>query len=77
MAKASQNLKVVQDGINLHLTQEEAEALLHLTQRIGGCPDLSPRKHFDSIRASLVSAEVELKYMSVGGYIQYEVTPNV
>jgi hypothetical protein len=41
--------------IVLELTQDEAAALATVTGRVGGDPKKSQRKHFDAIRAALIS----------------------
>jgi hypothetical protein len=40
----------------LELTLEEADALVTITGSVAGCPQNSPRKHFDSIRIALQRA---------------------
>jgi len=72
MAKATRNTRIekktktveveerVPNGVNLTLTQEEAEVLHHVTRRISGDP-YGPRRHTDAIGKALVAAGVEGK----------------
>ena len=73
MAKATCNTKLekkiktveveerVPNGVNLTLTQEEAEVLRYITRRISGNPFTGPRRHADAIGKALVAAGVEGK----------------
>lgn len=73
MAKATRNTKIekktktveveerVPNGVNLTLTQEEAEVLRYITRHISGDPFYGPRRHTDAIGRALVAAGVEGK----------------
>src|SRR5689334_7241520 len=70
MAKATRNTKIekrtktieveerVPNGVNLTLTQEEAETLRYVTRRISGDPMFGPRKHTDAIGKALTAAGI-------------------
>lgn len=73
MAKATRNTKIekktktveveerVPNGVNLTLTQEEAEVLRYITRHVSGDPYSGPRRHTDAIGRALVAAGVEGK----------------
>jgi hypothetical protein len=71
MAKATRNTKIekktktveveerVPNGVNLVLTQEEAEVLRYITRHVSGDPFNGPRRHTDAIGRALLAAGVE------------------
>jgi len=70
MARATRNTKIekktktveveerVPNGVNLTLTQEEAETLRYITRRISGDPIYGPRRHTDAIGKALTEAGI-------------------
>lgn len=57
MAKAKKT-SVIVTHYALELTQEEAQALLLVIERVGGCPESTPRGRIDSIQEALAEAGV-------------------
>jgi hypothetical protein len=45
--------------VELELSEREAEAVLALTRRVGGCPSNSARSVFDVLREALMTAGVK------------------
>lgn len=59
MANAHITLKPITrpiEAINLSLNESELSTLMVILNRIGGCPDNSPRKHADSIHQAILKA---------------------
>lgn len=51
-------VEVIPATITLHLSIEEAQALLAVCKRIGGSSAFTRRKHFDSIQSALCSVGI-------------------
>ena len=59
MAKATVKYKEVVnpiESVTIVINQDELDTLMTILNRIGGCPDKSPRKHSANILTALVDA---------------------
>lgn len=67
MAKAKKVVPERTYEVQLTLTQEEAETLRTICQRIGGSPEFTRRKHADSIKEALIDIGVD--------YVETDICP--
>jgi hypothetical protein len=69
---ASATVEVVNiKTVKIVLSEDEAQTLLDITNKVGGCHETSQRRHVDSIRRALVNAGLVRSSYNAKGSINF------